>query len=200
MITTVHFVCSSFRRTLHECVDWNNRHSTSKWYKNQRRTLHECVDWNTWYGKTWGVGVVALYTSAWIEISDARFFTLSDIVALYTSAWIEITTVLNSLYLIPVALYTSAWIEIPSLLQCGHCLNVALYTSAWIEISHQSHPSKWCACRTLHECVDWNSQVGNGYLLGEGRTLHECVDWNVKPTGTTKRSIASHSTRVRGLK
>ena len=56
-------------------------------------------------------------------------------VALYTSAWIEISSSLASMALVSVALYTSAWIEIR---QKGSNIPVkqpvALYTSAWIEI------------------------------------------------------------------
>ena len=36
------------------------------------------------------------------------------VVALYTSAWIEITALQKQISIARVALYTSAWIEIPS--------------------------------------------------------------------------------------
>ena len=55
---------------------------------------------------------VALYTSAWIEISGVYLSTETVVVALYTSAWIEIATVKRSKNTVErVALYTSAWIE-----------------------------------------------------------------------------------------
>ena len=38
-----------------------------------------------------GVILVALYTSAWIEIADLMLLSGPVLVALYTSAWIEIT-------------------------------------------------------------------------------------------------------------
>ena len=60
------------------------------------------------------------------------FYYTFIIVALYTSAWIEIELIVH-LHSLRVALYTSAWIEI-SLLIPKPCTSVALYTSAWIEI------------------------------------------------------------------
>ena len=41
-------------------------------------------------------------------------------VALYTSAWIEITTLLSSPLSLLVALYTSAWIEIKVIRDVGN--------------------------------------------------------------------------------
>src|SRR5699024_4462215 len=58
---------------------------------------------------------VALYTSAWIEISIMFFIFIVSLVALYTSAWIEIRVNSDLSLMIRVALYTSAWIEISSL-------------------------------------------------------------------------------------
>ena len=58
--------------------------------------------------------LVALYTSAWIEISYLISLITADCVALYTSAWIEIRVDLYTFTHITVALYTSAWIEMPS--------------------------------------------------------------------------------------
>ena len=36
--------------------------------------------------------MVALFTRAWIEITQARFFVKTTAVALFTRAWIEMTT------------------------------------------------------------------------------------------------------------
>ena len=81
--------------------------------------------------------VVALYTSAWIEIEycptksisvakshstrvrglkyqSFRYADLGSIVALYTSAWIEMLVLRVWYTRYGVALYTSAWIEITS--------------------------------------------------------------------------------------
>ena len=103
-------------------------------------------------------GIVALYTSAWIEMLTARTPYQFENVALYTSAWIEITysasvfcrcvlshstrvrglkySSLKACLQPPyVALYTSAWIEIVSGRRYAWHQKVALYTSAWIEIS-----------------------------------------------------------------
>ena len=76
--------------------------------------------------------VVALYTSAWIEIGIDATVPVVGGVALYTSAWIEISLNPESVAEIPVALYTSAWIEILLILL----------------------PPRLLTCRTLHECVD----------------------------------------------
>ena len=56
--------------------------------------------------------VVALYTSAWIEIVDKLLKAVRPLVALYTSAWIENMNKQERLAYQHVALYTSAWIEI----------------------------------------------------------------------------------------
>ena len=102
-------------------------------------------------------GIVALYTSAWIEMLTARTPYQFENVALYTSAWIEITysasvfcrcvlshstrvrglkySSLKACLQPPyVALYTSAWIEITDQQLEQAEGKVALYTSAWIEI------------------------------------------------------------------
>ncbi len=78
-------------------------------------------------------------------------------VALYTSAWIEIAAETAAAENLLVALYTSAWIEIRFIKHDEMQEYVALYTSAWIEIVNS-----WICCnsasgRTLHECVDWNN-------------------------------------------
>ena len=124
------------------------------------RTLHECVDWNI-YSPSYleFFYLVALYTSAWIEISGYNKPFRYHLVALYTSAWIEIfapdrydtcnhsshSTRVRGLkfskfsdYLFRnlVALYTSAWIEILVLRAIESCHLVALYTSAWIEMMY----------------------------------------------------------------
>ena len=119
--------------------------------------------------------VVALYTSAWIEITCSRKPFSEYTVALYTSAWIEINLFDPKDQIITVALYTSAWIEMkrPSFQEM--VAYVALYTSAWIEMSITcmysssigSHSTRVrglkfreietavrCFSRTLHECVD----------------------------------------------
>ena len=57
------------------------------------------------------VRIVALYTSAWIEIFHMITPSLDSLVALYTSAWIEIVVFFNRDSSASVALYTSAWIE-----------------------------------------------------------------------------------------
>ena len=143
---------------------------------------------------------VALYTSAWIEISDDVVNTLNLTVALYTSAWIEIINpndcnvwsasrtlyecvdwnqpLLRQRLVFRVALYTSAWIEMPFVLHQRHEYLVALYTSAWIEIDLEVSKDKFEDCRTLYECVDWNNRLIQG-----------CCDY-----------LRSHSIRVRGLK
>ena len=75
-------------------------------------------------------------------------------VALYTSAWIEITKKELAATPIKVALYTSAWIEISYTANLKNEKGVALYTSAWIEILFtKSRWMRW-GSRTLHECVD----------------------------------------------
>ena len=62
-----------------------------------------------WTPKQW---VVALFVSAWIEISVEKRSGIKRRVALFVSAWIEILELGQKLYLTRVALFVSAWIEI----------------------------------------------------------------------------------------
>ena len=62
--------------------------------------------------RTLKIILVALYTSAWIEICCKHVLDLLDRVALYTSAWIEMRWHIRLTRFLRVALYTSAWIEI----------------------------------------------------------------------------------------
>ena len=78
------------------------------------------------------IRLVALYTSAWIEIEAAETAAAEKLVALYTSAWIEISLCCDTRFRYPVALYTSAWIEIMPKWTSKRLINR----------------------RTLHECVD----------------------------------------------
>ena len=164
-------------RTLHECVDWNTQDDVSI-QKLNSRTLHECVDWNH------------------PALNSATAFP----VALYTSAWIEIPSAIRIDSIIDVALYTSAWIEMPYACITQSSMSVALYTSAWIEMTVSWSVTWMSRCRTLHECVDWNLQLGPKAVSRLRRTLHECVDWNIALWKNKQHMIRSHSTRVRGLK
>ena len=104
-----------------------------------------------------GIHGVALYMSAWIEITHVAAWVFSKSVALYMSAWIEIER--NKLQAFfaagrtlyecvdwniqkalrqrrkTVALYMSAWIEIFPQFFIALFIIVALYMSAWIEMS-----------------------------------------------------------------
>ena len=83
------YIKQFYRRALHERVDWN-----SFWLLHSvhiiRRALHERVDWN--------------------QIKFIHYL-LKELVALFTSAWIEITYSHKSYYIWVVALLTSAWIN-----------------------------------------------------------------------------------------
>ena len=147
-----------------------------------RRTLHECVDWNAFRLWLWfGWLRVALYTSAWIEISSLLLPWNSGMVALYTSAWIEILhdcshqggTMCRTLH------ECVDW-NCSKLLKPEPKERVALYTSAWIEITMSGSKTKQAKSRTLHECVDWNSKTDMRIASFVCRTLHECVDWNFR--------------------
>ena len=56
--------------------------------------------------------IVALITSAWIEICQQVKNSIILVVALITSAWIEMTRATADDLRFQVALITSAWIEI----------------------------------------------------------------------------------------
>ena len=144
-----------------------------------RRTLHECVDWNEQKRRVRDIfKLVALYTSAWIEIVQQHPCSTCQEVALYTSAWIEMFPMPYRCTYLSVALYTSAWIEMISRKTSHRFEKVALYTSAWIEINKAKLNQDFTPSRTLHECVDWNTDQNGEKKSDFGRTLHECVDWN----------------------
>ena len=62
-------------------------------------------------------------------------------VALYMSAWIEISLIGKKQSVVDVALYMSAWIEIIFVALGHHECCVALYMSAWIEMRLCKHSS-----------------------------------------------------------
>ena len=162
------------------------------------RTLHECVDWNFVDFDMQLLIFVALYMSAWIEISKPSNLSPSN---LSHSTWVRGLKSLGHFQLrldpcrtlhecvdwnMPaacdfpvtvVALYMSAWIEI---VKFGWWLRrriVALYMSAWIEIPNYIH-------------YGWNNSVAL-YMSA----------W-IEISGATPKCLAnaSHSTWVRGLK
>ena len=188
-----------FRRTLHECVDWNTIYNNIP-YAICGRTLHECVDWNVYNLHVFFVNRVALYTSAWIEIWRTGNVRRTPCVALYTSAWIEIKGWMHACAAGRVALYTSAWIEIsntPELLintSKSHSTRVRGLKFREIETAVR------CFSRTLHECVDWNNICLSG--LAVSNALHSTRVRGLKYWWCADRSSdpVSHSTRVRGLK
>ena len=77
-----------------------------------------------------------------------------NVVALYTSAWIEINDNYNIYLTVNVALYTSAWIEIEQ----AHAQKVRVGKSHSTRVrglkSSQVPELKRIQSRTLHECVD----------------------------------------------
>ncbi len=72
---------------------------------------------------------VALFVSAWIEISPALFGACGQIVALFVSAWIEILSQTARRTNAFVALFVSAWIEIQVFIRFYFGIDVALLTS-----------------------------------------------------------------------
>ena len=144
------------RRTLHECVDWNTP-LYSKLALIVCRTLHECVDWNNKKITETDLFLVALYTSAWIEIVTYTRFpslpscrTLHECVDWNSCVWTSAIAICSSHSTRVRGLKSPCRYKL--FLQKG----VALYTSAWIEISIIHSLSSSLICRTLHECVDWN--------------------------------------------
>ena len=56
---------------------------------------------------------------------------------------------------------------------------VALLVSAWIEIRLLNHNRYGQRGRTPCECVDWNNKYDAMYYNDLSRTPCECVDWNM---------------------
>ena len=164
---------------------------------------------------------VALYTSAWIEITPyphppwhrncrtlhecvdwnhpiGRHVKL-ELVALLVSAWIEITRTIEWLGNGNVALLVSAWIEI-AIIRCkAMLLIVALLVSAWIEIWTGSVTSLEIDVALLVSAWIEIEHLRSMYLCLYSRTPRECVDWN---SDERKQPffITSHTSWVRGLK
>ena len=76
------------------------------------------------------------------------------LVALYTSAWIEMIAKLSALAVWYVALYTSAWIEILSSGLRTHGKSPSHSTRVRGLKFGKDKYADASACRTLHECVD----------------------------------------------
>ena len=75
-------------------------------------------------------------------------------VALFTRAWIEITNLSVDAKGTSVALFTRAWIEIHKSVKCTRIHVVALFTRAWIEIMPIAYFTFVPTGRPLHEGVD----------------------------------------------
>ena len=54
--------------------------------------------------------------------------------------------------------------------------------------------------RTLRGCVDWNKSSSSSTIKAICRTLRGCVDWNRNKRVIIDYRLASHPSRVRGLK
>ena len=149
-----HLQC--FRRTLHECVDWNNIHKINivilipshstrvrglkfLWLlflrETRSRTLHECVDWNL-------VCFLDQFGRTLSHSTRVRGLKSDKLVSSVNRMWSHSTRV-RGLKFDKNALISSLG-------------RVALYTSAWIEMMSRPSCSDRIVSRTLHECVDWN--------------------------------------------
>ena len=64
------------------------------------------------------VKTVALFTRAWIEITNGYKLNVIRQVALFARAWIEITPNMRTIRGCLVALFARAWIEMVSLYLC----------------------------------------------------------------------------------
>ena len=97
---------------------------------------------------------VALFTRAWIEMTEILLICLWSRVALFTRAWIEINFIVLKRYQNGVALFTRAWIEINIGANSYYKCAVALFTRAWIEIASTICNILAAERRPLHEGVD----------------------------------------------
>ena len=151
--------------------------------------------------KHWPKQNVALYTSAWIEISlRQKYFHRTFRRTLHECVDWNINPLLN-----PSGKHLSHSTRVRGLKYWRNkrwtkTSKVALYTSAWIEMVCQHVGRYPLDGRTLHECVDWNINTTPMWEPLFGRTLHECVDWNLIEAFDIWQNYRSHSTRVRGLK
>ena len=116
------------------------------------------MDWNVRLNVLFSAPLVALYTSAWIEISTiavahigGRRRTLHECVDWNFGRRRKMAKRVKS-----------------------HSTRVRglKYRDVLLRIPWRG--------RTLHECVDWNNVRIKCRDLLSGRTLHECVDWNIK--------------------
>ena len=124
-----------------------------------------------------------------------------NLVALYTSAWIEIRSCP------PMPDWTARrtlheCVDWNTICQCDICIRECRTLHECVDWNNQIEIFVTRKeCRTLHECVDWNNIATDKDDPDACRTLHECVDWNMALcTEHHKEQHKSHSTRVRGLK
>ena len=116
-------------------------------------------------------------------------------------AWIEIYLSSWPAPSVCVAPFMGAWIEITGYQDKDKIVMVAPFMGAWIEIGCIYLLSVLTARRTLHGCVDWNTDdLAWDVQRQLGRTLHGCVDWNILATIPYYFNCVSHPSWVRGLK
>ena len=99
---------------------------------------------------------VALFTRAWIEISDLSFSSSSVLSPSSRGRGLKSLSHSFSSFQQQVALFTRAWIEISGSVYQRIDYLVALFTRAWIEIVYLRVTAS-AESRPLHEGVDWNN-------------------------------------------
>ena len=143
-------------------MDWNHN-KDAIWYRSIGRTLHECVDWNCSPQITPSKRYMSHSTRVRGLKSGGNTGNIGDrLVALYTSAWIEITVVMSSCWkLIGRTLHECVdWNQfdnqhfaaIPLCRTLHECVD-------WNDKS--TNLTVRLTRRTLHECVDWNKLNGS---------------------------------------
>ena len=144
-------------RTLHECVDWNNS-VTKADFNSARRTLHECVDWNSeWY---WSSKMVRRSHST--RVRGLKYQRVHECIYHFRSHSTRVRGLKYWCWGAECGIDKShstrvRGLKLNLLAMVFILAHVALYTSAWIEIGLFKSIFEKRYCRTLHECVDWNT-------------------------------------------
>ena len=132
-------------------LTWQERH-----WRYTGRPLYEGVDWNKWYrGIDLSTHCRPLYEGVDWNQNLCQFLTRKK-VALFTRAWIEISNCKCKLGRRAVALFTRAWIEInPILIDADFTVGRPLYEGVdWNLARYLGKSGSFC--RPLYEGVDWN--------------------------------------------
>ena len=141
------------------------------------RIFYRCVDWNPFTGKMAGDLLVASFTDAWIETSDARLQRPQFLVASFTDAWIEthceaVNKLTNGRIFYRCVDWNPSTTAKLQKIQ-SHLLQMRGLKRLWNQFG------KLSLRRIFYRCVDWNVNESGHTVTTVSRIFYRCVDWNL---------------------